>query len=502
MTQVVNNLVTKFSFTGSTAPLTDYNATLGSSIKLLGGMIAGLNVAAGAFAFWADGVLKGVDSLSALSNQTGVSVAAIQELSFAATQSQSTVGAMESSIKGLSSTIGQAAQQGSDDFSRLGISVRDANGKVKSADSILLEVGNRFRELNLSMSEQEHFASALGIDSSLLQLLNKTESELANLRDRAKELGTLTKSQTEAAKDYTKSVNSMWFSVDSFRDLVAVGVAPEMRHMSDGFTQLLTDNKDWVINGVKFAIKWGGILLESFNRMLPVLGVMAGAFLAMKISALGFSGAMALVSWPVVAVIAGITALYLVVDDLMAAFKGGQSVIADFYNNLTGGDLVTELTTGFELLKADVNDLMTAFKSGQSAIVDFYNNIKGGDLVADLTTGFGFLKTAVDVLVDSLSEVWNLLGKIGDFMLSGGVAAAKFLGFIDDEQTAMTAPMTLRNDSLPNADGSQSYDNRQVIQHNTITIRTNDPQGTGRAVDSVLNRQLDNANTLMNVGGR
>jgi len=461
MAQVVNNLVTKFSFTGSTAPLIDYNATLGSSIKLLGGMIAGLNVAAGAFAFWADGVLKGVDSLSALSNQTGVSVTSIQELSFAATQSQSTVGAMESSIKGLSSTIGQAAQQGSDDFSRLGISVRDANGKVKSADSIMLEVGKRFRELNLSMAEQEHFASALGIDSSLLQLLNKTGSELANLRDRAKELGTLTKSQTDAAKDYTKSVNSMWFSVDSFRDLIAVGVAPEMSHMSDGFTQLLTDNKDWVINGVKFAIKWGGILLESFDRMLPVLGVMAGAFLAMKIATLGFSGAIALVASPVVLTIAGITALYLVVDDLMTAFKGGQSVIADFYNNLTGGDLV-----------------------------------------ADLTTGFGFLKTAVDVLVDSLSEVWNLLGKIGDFMLSGGVAAAKFLGFIDDEQTAMTAPMTLRNDGLPNADGSQSYDNRQVIQHNTITIRTNDPQGTGRAVDSVLNRQLDNANTLMNVGGR
>jgi len=461
MAQVVNNLVTKFSFTGSTAPLTDYNATLGSSIKLLGGMIAGLNVAAGAFVFWADGVLKGVDSLSALSNQTGVSVTSIQELSFAATQSQSTVGAMESSIKGLSSTIGQAAQQGSDDFSRLGISVRDANGKVKSADSIMLEVGKRFRELNLSMAEQEHFASALGIDSSLLQLLNKTGSELANLRDRANELGTLTKSQTEAAKDYTKSVNSMWFSVDSFRDIIAVGVAPEMRHMSDGFTQLLTDNKDWVINGVKFAIKWGGILLESFNRMLPVLGIMAGAFLAMKVAALGFSGAMALVASPVVLTIAGIAALYLVVDDLMTAFKGGQSVIADFYNNLTGGDLV-----------------------------------------ADLTTGFGFLKTAVDVLVDSLNEVWNLLGKIGDFMLSGGVAAAKFLGFIDDEQTAMTAPMTLRNDGLPNADGSQSYDNRQVIQHNTITIRTNDPQGTGRAVDSVLNRQLDNANTLMNVGGR
>ncbi|MBL1319595.1 MAG: hypothetical protein COA63_000850 [Methylophaga sp.] len=463
MATVVNDLVTKFSFSGTAAPLTDYNVTLGSSIKLLGGMIAGLNAAAGAFAFWADGVLKGVDSLSALSHQTGVSVSAIQELSFAATQSQSTTAAMESSIKGLSRTIGQAAQQGSDDFSRLGISVRDANGQVKSADKIMLEVGKRFRELNLSMSEQEHFASALGIDSSLLQLLNKTGTELAGLRDRAKELGVLTRAQTEDANDYTKSVNSMWFSVNSFKQLIAVGVAPEMRRMSDEFTQLLIDNKEWVIGGVKFAIKWGGILLESFNRMLPVLGLMAGAFIAMKVATLGWAGAMAIAGAPIVVITAAIAALYLVVDDLVAAFSGGKSVIADFYNAMTGGDLV-----------------------------------------AELTTGFGFLKTAVDVLVDSLMEVWNLLGKIGDWMLSGGVSVAKFLGLVDEDSSAtnMTAPMTLRNDGLPNADGSQMQDNRQVIQHNNITITTNDPQGTSRAVDSVLNRQLDNANTQLSVGGR
>ncbi|MBL4759600.1 MAG: hypothetical protein JKY80_01935 [Mariprofundaceae bacterium] len=236
-----------------------------------------------------------------------------------------------------------------------------------------------------------------------------------------------------------------------------------MRRMSDEFTQLLIDNKEWVIGGVKFAIKWGGILLESFNRMLPVLGLMAGAFIAMKVATLGWAGAMAIAGAPIVVITAAIAALYLVVDDLVAAFSGGKSVIADFYNAMTGGDLV-----------------------------------------AELTTGFGFLKTAVDVLVDSLMEVWNLLGKIGDWMLSGGVSVAKFLGLVDEDSSAtnMTAPMTLRNDGLPNADGSQMQDNRQVIQHNNITITTNDPQGTSRAVDSVLNRQLDNANTQLSVGGR
>jgi hypothetical protein len=60
--------------------------------------------------------------------------------------------------------IGDAAQKGSDDFARLGISVRDSNGQIKTADVILSEVSKRFNDLNLSMQEQQSFASALGID--------------------------------------------------------------------------------------------------------------------------------------------------------------------------------------------------------------------------------------------------------------------------------------------------------------------------------------------------
>ncbi|MBW2675748.1 MAG: hypothetical protein JRD89_20470, partial [Deltaproteobacteria bacterium] len=55
-------------------------------MALLGGMGLALNAGASAFAIWADGVLGGVDALDALSRQTEVSVAAIQELNFIAEQ--------------------------------------------------------------------------------------------------------------------------------------------------------------------------------------------------------------------------------------------------------------------------------------------------------------------------------------------------------------------------------------------------------------------------------
>ena len=449
MATVVNDLVTKFGFQGSVSPLNDYNATLGGSISLLGKMYLGLNTAAGAFAYWADSVLTGVDSLGALSRQTKVAVGTIQELSYAAEQTQSTGAAMRSTLSSLSRTIGDAAQKGSEDFARLGISVRDAGGQVKGADQILEEVRQRFRSLNLSMQEQETFASALGIDSSLLQLLNKSNAEMAGLRDRARELGTLTAEQTEQAEDYKKSLNSMWFSLNAVKQLVAVGVAPEFARMADSFAQLLADNRDWIVGGIQFTVKWVGNLLAALNRLLPVFALIAAGFVAMKIATLGWAGAMAVVLSPIVLITAAVAALLLIVDDLIVAFQGGKSVIADFFQDTFGIDIVETLTKAFQTLR----------------------------------------KYAIDPLIEGFKLLWDYWLRIVGAIKSGGTTVARLLGIDIDT-------------SASGAGSGGPVDNRRVDQSNQINIYTNDPQAAGRAVGDTLQQQLDAANTQLSGGGR
>jgi len=206
----VTELITKFSFEGSTSPLKDYNSSLGKSVKLLGSMGAALGMAAFAVAKWASGVSQSLQPLFDLSEQTGVAVASIQELSFVAEQSGSSAQALESSLSGLGAKIGEAAQKGSEDFSRLGISVRDANGHVKSTDTILDEVGNSFKRLGLSMAEQQGFAEALGIDSSLISMLRQTSAETEKLKQRARDLGiTLSPEDIKGLKEYNESISEM-----------------------------------------------------------------------------------------------------------------------------------------------------------------------------------------------------------------------------------------------------------------------------------------------------
>ena len=481
--QVVQELVTKFGFLGSTKPLKDYNLSLGGSIKLLGGMTAALSASAGAFAWWADRVLGGVDSLGALSRETGVAVGRIQELNFVAGQTQSTAGAMQSSLTALSRTIGQATMKGSEDFARLGISVRDANGQIKSADVVLNEVRGRFRALNLTMEQQRHFASALGIDASLLQMLNKTDAEMAGLTARARELGTLNKEQIEQAESYKQSLAGMRFALDSVRQLMAVGVAPEMRRMAESFTDLLAANKDWIVAGIRATVRVMSDLLDAFNRLLPVIAALTAGFTVWKIAAVGLGTVLGVVFSPIVLITGAILGLLLIIDDLIVAFRGGESVIASFFKDTFNIDIVDAMTVAFDGLK----------------------------------------KYGIDPIINGLKSIWDMWTNIAGSIFSGGERIAKFFGFggggsdtptiqMPAQETpiiqmpAQEAPSERLVDRIPiDAPGQSAgtqIDNRQVSQRVDVTVVSSDPQEAGRAVQDNLQRQLDNANIQLSPGGR
>lgn len=358
----VTELITQFSFRGSEAPLNKYNASLGKGIGLLAGMTAALAASGAAVAKWTTQVLGAEQSLINLSAETGVSVGRLQELQYIAEVSNSTAGALTSSMGGLARKIGEAAQQGSEDFARLGISVRDARGEVKDADQVLEEIGRRFDQLGLSRAEQQSFAEKLGIDPSLITLLNRSSEEMAMLSKRAQELGTLTEEQTTFAQDYNDSMTTMRFAMDGVRRLVAVGLGPEIKRLTEGFTELLAENKDWIVNGAKTSmdllIDFGGLL----KRTWPILAAGTAVFVGLKVATLGWAGALGILTAPAVVIAAGFAALLLIADDLIVAFQGGKSVIADFFEEFFGWDIQPALqnivefaTFAFDHLKEFAN---------------------------------------------------------------------------------------------------------------------------------------------------
>jgi len=529
----ITELITKFGFSGSLDPLKDYNNNLGKGIGFLAGMTAALGVAVLGINKWVTGVSQSLQPLIDLNAQTGVSVEKIQELSFAAEQSSSSSEALFSSLSGLGEKIGEAAQKGSEDFSRLGISVRDANGQVKSTDSVLSEVGTRFRQLGLSMSEQQGFAAALGIDPGLLSMMNKTGAEMASLRGEAQRLGVLTAEQVKSAQDYNDALGKLGFGMESVKRFIAVGLAPELTEMAKDFTDLLAANKDWIIDGIKATVGVLGDMVDALIRVAPFIAAVGAAFLLAKVYTLGFSGVLALVLSPAILIAAGIGAVLLILDDLIVAFQGGKSVIRDFFleffgwdiqpmllgivdafKDIGGGALVVFdaikpiapllITIGAAFAAAAVgpalfgaalalatspitltilgiagilwviNDLKKAFNGGDSKIMDFFGMI--GDMI----------EWVIEKIVGLLPD-WaiKLLGLGG-----GGNSPGPGRDGGGDGPASQPQSQAFQPGGATNNTKNQSSTVEQTVN---MDIRTSDPEKAGKAASDGLQRQLQDA---------
>jgi hypothetical protein len=530
---VVNDLVTKFSFQGSISPLFNFNKNLGKGIGILAGLTTALVASSAAVTKWAGNVLEGVDAMEQLSRTTGVSVEYLQEMRYVAEQTGSSFGAVESTITNLSQKIGDAALKGSEDFARLGISVRDSNGNVKDADQVLSEVHGRFKQLNLSMSEQKSLAGALGIDNSLLQMMGKTTSEIKTMRDRAKELGTLTAEQADQATKYTNSVKALRFGLDGLKRLISVGLAPQMSEMVEGFTELIAKNKDWIINGIQATMEFIGQFMKALKRLAPVIAAIGAVFVIAKISTLGFAGALGLLFSPAVLIAGAIAGILLIVDDLIVAFKGGDSVIANFFQRFLGIDIqpilqkMVEAVMDFvEVLKAQFQIALEIAKN----VFEFIKNIITGNFegafqnIKNIFSGLLDLLKAPFLFFEKwLGGIWeNIFSKIEGLFNKIKKIKEKipFLGGDDDEGIEQTgATISAATVAMPEmvtpempemttaARPEMVTATRGVPQNNlqqqiNIEIKTDNPEQAGAAVRDNLNRQMKDAQTQFKKGGR
>jgi hypothetical protein len=94
MAKVSNELITRFAFEGSIAPLQQFNLSMVGSLKnlgLLAGAFAGM---AGAIGKWVTDISASQDATGQLSRSIGVSVEALGELGYAASQNGSSVDKM------------------------------------------------------------------------------------------------------------------------------------------------------------------------------------------------------------------------------------------------------------------------------------------------------------------------------------------------------------------------------------------------------------------------
>lgn len=554
---VVNEVVTKFSFTGDLKPQKDFNTGLTSSIKLLAGMAAGVTAAAGAMFAWAGSVFNTIDPMVQLSRETGVALESIQELGYAASVNGSSLDAVSASVREMTKRIGEFEQMGGgpakEVVEKLGISFRDANGQIKSADQVMMDLTDTMQ--GMTEAERMNVLDKLGIDPSMIQLLSLTGDEIGSLRERAQRLGVVTKEQGDAVAAYNDSLTTLRFGMQGVQNMVAVGFAPAMTSLVDSFVGVLEANQDWIVGG----LTWLGEVITStmglLQRMWLVFAGIAAGFLIAKIAAVGFGTVMGVILSPVVLITGAIAAVILIIDDLIVAMKGGESVIVDFFQSFFGIDIVPALQAVVDAVSWLIGKIIDLFSPLVDAIGSVFKAIAAvftgdfegalGHLSDAFSSWIEFVKGLFSALLDGIKGMW---GSVLNFIknlamdllpdwaikLLGGAAdvASTAVGAVSDTASAVGGAVSgaasavggyateaagavadkasaawdwatgwMGRDEAVSMNTTQVTDNSRVEQQVQVNISTNDPQRAGAAVTDSLQRQMQDARTMSNKGG-
>ena len=288
----------------------------------------------------------------------------------------------------LNEAMGEAASDAksgkAESFKTFGVSLKDAQGNIKSADQALLELAGSMEKMD---KQQATFQiKQLGItDNAVIAAMLKGQKALERQIDLQKSLGVLNEKDVEQLKRFKQAQNELSAIFSRFSDVLAMTAVPAL---------------ELIIDVTKDVIKWGR---EHKGFLIGFFGALAGVAIPMLTSALW---GMATAAWaaiaPFIPFIAAAVALGLVIDDLWTYFNGGESVI---------GDLVQRFPVLGEVLegaKEMVLGLWDALKLLFTDPAQFMDN-----LIAELKQSWDTLvsdgATAAYALLDTLSRAWDKL---------------------------------------------------------------------------------------------
>ena len=503
---IVNELITKFGFIGDLAPQETFNANLKASIGLLAGLGAAIAGSAAGVAGWVTSVSQSIDPLVQFSRETGVAIETVQTLGYAASVNGSSVDALQASLGEMTKRVGEFVSTGEgeakDVAERLGLQFKDMNGQVKNSDVIFRELADKLH--GMSQAEKFSVLDKMGIDRSMVQLLSMTGEEISSLQNKAEALGVVTQDQADQFAAYNDSLTTLGKGFDGIKFQVAVGFVPVLKDLVDGFTDFLIANKDLIKNGLAHLGEIIFSVMGMIRRFLPIIGLITTGFVAWKIAAIGLRTVLATIFSPVVLITAAIVAVVIVIDDLLTAMEGGQSVIADFFKDNWGIDIVPALKEAKASLMAFINYAIGVFKPLADAIASMFRMV--WHLITGAFTGDfqDAMKDAQNVFDSLIAFITGAFGVVGDaikyvFGDAGSFVVDVFTTAIENTKLMFSALWKLVTGDFEGAWGDvvKIFDNGVELMKKPFTAfidwAKNIFAGLGEYISNIISNAASNA---------
>ena len=228
------------------------------------------------------GAIDHFDEMAKSAQKVGLTVEELTRLKYTADLSGVSIDTLSTGVQRLSKNMadvaagakGPAAQA----FAALGISVVDADGKLRSSQDVLYDLADRFASMPDGANKTAMAISILGKSGAeMIPLLNGGSQALRDMADESDRFGqTVSTKSAKAAEIFNDNMSRLQSMLGGVVNRIADGVLPVMADLSTRFVQAAADSGIleaasgaiiWVLNQVAKAAVWVSGQVQAMGEM-------------------------------------------------------------------------------------------------------------------------------------------------------------------------------------------------------------------------------------------
>ena len=231
------------SMQGVTGRVKNLRLAMGGLNKTFGAF--GLIISGGAFIGLVKGAVDSADSFGKLSDQTGIAANSLQAYANAGKLAGVGQETIDKGLRRLAQSM-READQGvatySDSYKALGISVRDSDGNLKSSETVLGEIADRFADLPDGATKAAISMEIFGRSgASLINLLNGGSAALEEFNYAVSD------EFAQNAEFFNDQIAVLGIRFDGFRKQLADALLPTLNNLIGVFSDLFSSQQDFTM---------------------------------------------------------------------------------------------------------------------------------------------------------------------------------------------------------------------------------------------------------------
>jgi hypothetical protein len=372
-------------------------------------------------AYFTDQVADSTNELDKLHRLTGLNTDTFQAMGIAAEMVggnfDNLLGDMKSLTKNMSSPI---PGEYNNTLFMLGINMKKANGELKSADEVLLDIADKMEGMN--DVEQLQWSDRIGLSEDTLLLLKEGRTEIERLQKQAEEFPLiLSEQQLKNAREYTIQMKTMSRVMTYLGQVFTASVNPGLTKVVKNFAEWINANKELItpklenlINGISDGFsRFYDMITKVKDKMLELLPATRGLFdaftsveaISAAVTAILGAIVVAVISmtWEFMLVAGVIIAAGLAFEDFLTYLEGGDYVMGSLV------DSVSDMYDGFKEKFPAIEELLRTFASvmKNTVVVAFNATI---DAVQLLWQGLKMMGGAIEWILDKTEKGLAKLG--------------------------------------------------------------------------------------------